>query len=179
MRYKNTMFSSKKGVSPIIAAVLLVVITIAIGATTMAFIRGLSDQNLASAQEKASKIKCGTDVRIEVLAVGSDYKICYDINAISLNVTLKNIGSVDIKYFELTVLGDGSEGFMVNNSDTSASKFKKNTISKFNIAFTNSSGLGVPVEYILSPVIQGEPGKDIICSESPLEWDAIDIPTCS
>lgn len=170
------IFTSKRGVSPIIAAVLLVVITIAIGATTMAFIRGLSDQNLASAQEKSAKIKCGTDVKVEVLSISSDYKICDTFE--SLNVTLKNTGSIDIKYFELTVLGDGTDGYMVNNSNTSASKFEKNSISKFNIAFTNNSALGTPAEYVLSPVIQGEPGQDIICSDSPIKWDADDVSSC-
>jgi flagellin-like protein len=177
MRYNNMMFTNKKGVSPIIAAVLLVVITIAIGATTMAFIRGLSDQNLASAQEKAGKIKCGTDVRAEVLVVGSDYKICESGD--SLSVTLKNTGSVDIKYFELTVLGNGTDGYDVANSNTSAAKFEKNTIGKFNITFVNGSALGTPVEYVLSPVIQGEPGQDVICSDSPIQWDSENVPACS
>ena len=73
-----TMFKSKKAVSPIIAAVLLVVITIAIGATTMAFIRSLADTNLETAQEKATRISCGADLELEIPVVGNEYQICYN-----------------------------------------------------------------------------------------------------
>lgn len=169
------MFRNKKGVSPIIAAVLLVVITIAIGATTMAFIRGLSDQNLASAQEKSAKIQCGTDVSVQVLAIGTSYKICRNDTGSFVDVTLKNDGFQRIKRFKLTVLGDGDPGFTSN--ETANIEFETNTMQKFQLGY-NSTSVGVIEEFILEPVIQGQPGTDIYCSDSPIRWTASDLVDC-
>ena len=170
------MIFNKKGVSPIIAAVLLVVITIAIGATTMAFIRGLADQNLDSAREKAAQISCGTDVRLEVLTIGDTYKICKDTTLNSLNVTLKNVGSKTIKRLKLTVLGnDTAIGYTTN--ETGLISFEKNTISRQTINYDDTD-VGTPLEYQLEPIIQGQPGQDVYCTDSPLVWTASDIADC-
>lgn len=168
------MFMNKKAVSPIIAAVLLVVITIAIGATTMAFIRSLSDQNLASAQEKSEKISCGTDVAFEVVAINNAYKICNGTTAGVdwVAATLKNKGSKDIKSFRLVALG--TDNVEIGTNSTSIAK---DSYGKVNITF-NSSNSGAVSEFVIEPVIQAAPGSDIICSDSEVTWKTENMGTC-
>ncbi|MBR9675743.1 hypothetical protein GOV05_01910 [Candidatus Woesearchaeota archaeon] len=166
------IFKYKRGVSPIIAAVLLVVITIAIGATTMAFIRSLSDQNLATAEEKSTRIRCGTDISLDVLAIGNAYKICkFDDppNGGYIELTLQNIGSTTIKGFRLIVLGNGTDEFTTSENKTM--NFQVNELKKINMSYTDPGGnLGDAQEYKLEPIIQGTPGQDVYCSDSALSY---------
>ncbi|PLW80734.1 hypothetical protein C0585_01150 [Candidatus Woesearchaeota archaeon] len=162
------MFKFKKGVSPIIAAVLLVVITIAIGATTMAFIRSLSDQNLASAQEKTERIACGTDVSFSIVAISDEYKICKGTDY--LEASIRNTGSRAIKDFRLVALGDNISTVEENR----ASNLAIDSYSTMNITYTAEN----VSEFVIEPIIQGQPGQDIICSDSALTWQAVNIENC-
>ena len=168
----------KKGVSPIIAAVLLVVITIAIGATTMAFIRSLADTNLDSANEAATRILCGADLNLEIPIVNDQYKICYYNNSGDISLTFHNKGTINIKGFQYTAIMANDTIFsysstqQVNKSQYKAIEFK------FPRNFTNAQRN--VSQYIIEPKIQGAPGKgDTICSDVAIVRDVpSDISLC-
>ena len=176
-------FSGKKGVSPIIAAILLVVITIAIGATTMAFIRSLTDTNLEAAKVQSAKISCGTDVQLEIPIVNSQYQICYYNSTGAINLLIHNIGTKDIKGFSLTaILTNGT--VITNDKIGSSYEIAKNAYVSVNLTpipnvdYSNTSA-GIVSQWRVEPKIQGDPGKELtICTDSAIVRDNTKIRVC-
>lgn len=169
------IFRNKRGVSPIIAAVLLVVITIAIGATTMAFIRGLTDQNLQAATEKSDEIQCGAKVKFEILKVGNNQKICKETEDVGyLWAIIKNNGDLDIKSFRLTVTGGGDVGYYLNKSNIS---IKKKGIGTINLSYEIDDVEAE--EFILEPILDAGQDKEIFCSNLAETWTKDEIRDCN
>lgn len=173
---------SKKGVSPIIATVLLVAITIAIGATTMAFIRSLSDTNLNSANEKSATIACGTDVSIDVTTVDNQYLYWLNYSSGEFAVNFHNKG-IDIDGFRMTIIGlDGeveqSDFNTVNNATFYPLKRDTYKTIKFPYNTTKFANASTSVDrFIFEPRIRSVPGKGVVlCSDSVLEFKANIIP---
>ena len=175
---KKYMFNNKKAVSPIIAAVLLVVITIAIGATTMAFIRSLADTNLESANEQATRISCGSDLTLKIPVVNNVYKICYNSSTGSIDATLHNTGTKDVKGFQMTVIFNN--GTATTNSSTGVS-ISKNTYQKMSfVPYGGNATVSEIAQWRIEPKIQGAPGKgDTVCADVAIVRDKAEIETCT
>jgi len=170
-------FSGKKGVSPIIAAVLLVVITIAIGATTMAFIRSLTDSNLQTASEQSTKIACGSDLKLEIPVVQNNYKICYYNETGGVNVLFHNTGSIDVNGFLMSViLTNGSVYTFVDTSSVPVSNYVNVNLT------TNLTSLDAEsnvAQWRIESKIKGSPGKgDTICADVAIVRDSGEIDAC-
>lgn len=173
-------FFNKKGVSPIIASVLLVVITIAIGATTMAFIRSLTDSNIETAKTQGAKITCGSEVSLEIPIVSNKYQICYNNGTGAMKVLLHNIGSKEIKGFSMTVILNGSiqtTDLITPNYVVAVNEYKEVNLSPSVPISLPSSNIS---QWRIEPKIQGEPGKDFtICSDSAIIRDIDEVSACT
>lgn len=166
---------AKKGVSPIVASVLLVVITIAIGATTMAFLRSLTDSNLEKTKEQTGKISCGTDVSLQIPVVQNINKICYFNADGTLRVTLHNVGTKTIKGFNLiTVKTDGTA---ITNSTNTSLNFVRDGWTMLNISTGIANASVNILQFRLEPKIDGTSG-DMICSDSGIVKDLAELATC-
>lgn len=173
---------NKKGVSPIIAAVLLVVITIAIGATTMAFIRSLTDSNLESAKIQSAKLICGNEVQIEIPIVNDQYQICYYNSTGALKFLAHNIGTRDIKGFSMTVILANGTVTTTDFTDPTTYAVAKNVYKQVNLTPSPSVNYAVSnvTQWRVEPKIQGDPGKDLtICSDSPILRDSNEVAVCT
>lgn len=159
---------AKKGVSPIVASVLLVVITIAIGATTMAFLRSLTDSNLEKTKEQSSKISCGTEVSLQIPIVQNKNKVCYYPDG-TFNIMLHNVGTKDIKGFNLISVTETGANTSINST-----VIAKDGWATLNITVGNSSPI---LQYRLEPKIEGSNG-DTICSDSGIVKDIADMSPC-
>jgi flagellin-like protein len=163
----------KRGVSPLIATVLLVMITVSIGAAVMVVIQNVASEGIDSANRQQELINCGTDVSAEVIPVASRYRICVSPVAESSglgNVTLflENTGTKDIVGWRFTVIGGmdiydtSSQGLDLDSGEMDGMRF-------------NFTGTGVGIANIslirLSPQITGGASGAITCSEPNLEWD--------
>lgn len=169
-------FSGKKGVSPIIAAILLVVITIAIGATTMAFIRSLTDTNLEAAKTQSAKISCGTDVQLEIPIVNGQYDICYTNDTYSITMLLHNVGTRSIEGFSLTYILTNDS---IQTKDFPAPIITKNEYKKINLTPDAIQANVTVTQWRVEPKIQGDPGKELtICSDSGIVRDVDKIRVC-
>lgn len=170
-------FLHKKAVSPIIAAVLLVVITIAIGATTMAFIRSLTDTNLQKATESTAKISCGSEIDLEIPLVKDEYKICYYEDG-TFNVLLHNTGNVDVKGFDITlILNNGS--ITTNNFDNI--NLLQNTYYQANLTPLNTvvNATVDVAQWRVEPKIRKDAGKELmVCTDSAIVREVEDIELC-
>ena len=169
-------FFNKKGVSPIIAAVLLVVITIAIGATTMAFIRSLTDTNLETARVQSTKIICGSQVALEIPIVSDIYRICYYNTTGAMKVLFHNIGYKAIKGFSMTIIAANSSiyttEFISSEYVIAVDEYKEINLSPTN-PVSNIS------QWRIAPKIQGDPGKEsTTCSDSGIIRDIDEVTIC-
>jgi len=109
---------SRKAVSPLIAAVLLIVITVTIGAVVMNLIRVYVTEGDKQITEGKEAIRCGRDVGIDLAIVNDNYMICNgtaeDTDLASLNFLVENTGTMDILDAQVRIVG--SKGIYSNDS---------------------------------------------------------------
>ncbi|MBW2972320.1 hypothetical protein KY359_04760 [Candidatus Woesearchaeota archaeon] len=112
-------FRSKKAISPIIAAVLLVVIVVSLGAAVMSLVRNYLTEGETQVNVEKEAIKCGRDTSIEWVTINEDYQICNsthedDPDLASLNFMVENTGTTNV--LDLQVRMVGSKGIFQNNT---------------------------------------------------------------
>jgi FlaG/FlaF family flagellin (archaellin) len=109
---------SKKGLSPLIAAVLLIVVVVGIGAVVTGIVRNYVTENKQVITEKASDMKCGIEVTINVPTVDDELRICHNDTEVSsekmVRFTLENAGSATID--DLQVKYFGTSGFEADDT---------------------------------------------------------------
>lgn len=98
-------WTSKKGLSPLIAAVLLIVVVVGIGAVVTGIVRNYVTENKQTITEKASDMKCGVEVSVNVPTVGDALRICHDETNDVVNFTLENSGSATIDALQVKFFG--------------------------------------------------------------------------
>lgn len=167
---------SKKGVSPIVASVLLVVITIAIGATTMAFLRSLTDSNLEKTKEQTSKISCGSDINLVIATVRDELKICYYETG-EINLMLQNRGVREVTGFIMTTIK--TDGTIDTNNTISVSIAKDAWMGSTNFSMSSpvTTATTEVLQWRIEPKLSG-PGGTIVCSDAVIAKDIEDISLC-
>ncbi len=130
------LLSTKRAISPMIAAVLLVVIVVSIGAAVMALVRNYVTEGEQQVTIGKESIKCGRDVAIDFILVDNSYQICNgthasDSSLASLNFMIENTGAVKIR--DVQVRAVGTIGIIQNNS------VLNNTMATGGIALINMS----------------------------------------
>ena len=113
------LLNSKKAISPMIAAVLLVVIVVSIGAAVMALVRTYLTEGEEQVAVGKEAIKCGRDVSIDCVVINDDYQVCNgthatDSDLASLNLLIENTGTINIKEAQIRIVG--TRGVFQNNS---------------------------------------------------------------
>ncbi|HII71892.1 TPA: hypothetical protein HA265_04015 [Candidatus Woesearchaeota archaeon] len=109
---------SKKGISPLIAAVLLVVVVVSHGAAVMSLVRNYLTEGEKDVTVGQESIKCGRDVSIGLVMVDGNYQICNgtaeDADMAALNILIENTGTIDVLDAQVRVVG--KDGIFNNNS---------------------------------------------------------------
>src|SRR3989344_3348060 len=112
-----TFFAGKKGVSPLIATVLLIAFAVALGAVIMNWGRGFVQERTADV-DKTTKIEtgCALDVNIKVSQISGTPQLCYGGGGTTgyIEFTLDNQGRKDVK--ELGLVIGGQTGVYQNAS---------------------------------------------------------------
>ena len=102
------MKMNKKGVSPLIATVLLIAFAVALGAVVMNWGRTYVEDTAKFAREKSDiEIKCSSDVKLDWLKLKTVKQVCYTIDSsnVKVNFTIENIGKLDVVALQVTVVG--------------------------------------------------------------------------
>jgi len=96
----------KKGVSPLIATVLLIAFAVSLGAVVMNWGRGYVETTMEQAEAQSSeKISCSMDTSMGIVQVGDKQRLCIDrsgVDPYTLNFTLINTGIVDLQGVQIT-----------------------------------------------------------------------------
>ncbi len=166
------MMFFKRAVSPLIATVLLVMITVSIGAAVMVVIQNVAQDGIQSTVTQNELIKCGSDVSAEVLTVSSSYRIC--INAIPTATTagnftlfLENTGLKDISAWRVMVIGESG----VYDASSQGLALSKGAIAGMRFSFNGTGPNVANVSTIrLAPEIDGGGSGTITCIEPNLEF---------
>ncbi len=125
------MLRNKKAVSPLIATVLLLVVTVGIGGVIVGIIRNYVTENRDVMDSKADELSCSRDVVLSVMLVDGVPQVCKGSNYI--NILLENTG-VKIDDFQFTVMG--LSGFYRNESISAGSPMLNGETKEFNVMFT-------------------------------------------
>lgn len=125
------MFNSRKGISPLVASVLLIVVVVGIGALVTGIVRDLVSDNQQTMESKSDAMVCSRDVSVELIRIDRAPQICKGSNYI--DAVVENTGTADVDDFQLSVFGD--TGFYLNDSIGGGDAFLQGEAKEFNGTF--------------------------------------------
>ncbi|NQU79662.1 hypothetical protein HQ545_07895 [Candidatus Woesearchaeota archaeon] len=131
------MRRSKKGLSPLIAAVLLIVVVVSIGAIVTGIVRGMISENKQTVSSKSGEISCSRDVMVTILQIDDQPQICVESGYVY--AILENTGSKAVDDFQLVVMG--STGVFRNESISASDRFTIGEAQEFNASYSSVGNL--------------------------------------
>jgi FlaG/FlaF family flagellin (archaellin) len=170
--------TSKKAVSPLIAAVLLIVVVVGIGAVVTGIVRNYVTENKQTITEKASDMKCGVEVAITVPSVNDVLKIC-NATSTSINFTLENTGTATIDEIQVKFFGSSSFAAIdtlgaSGSGGLFGSGMAPGKTLSFNASFPSSIGTLQQIKIVPRVKVVGRAEK-AFCTDAALtftEWSA-------
>ncbi|MBD3203262.1 hypothetical protein GF327_03140 [Candidatus Woesearchaeota archaeon] len=107
----------KKGVSPLIATVLLIAFSVALGAVVMSWGRSFIDSQTSDVDSGTSQqMTCSLDVGINFVTINSRELICYDSTTGELDMTIENTGVTNISGIMIKAIDNNNEVHSASNS---------------------------------------------------------------
>lgn len=166
------MFHSRKAVSPLIAAVLLIVVVVGIGAVVAGIVRNYVTENKQTIQKTAKDTECSTGVQLNVPTYLDEYMIC--LGADYVNVTIENTGTSEVDSLQLKVFG--ASGFAENDSIAGSGLVPGQTASNFIMGYS-AAAVGAVSEVFIVPKkkVTGQTNQ-IFCTEAKIKF--VDIRNC-
>jgi flagellin-like protein len=146
-----------RGISPLIATVLLIAFAVSIGTMIMNW-----------GKDAVSVGDC-TETKLEVQMFSEKPIFCYDTLNSKITVMLKNTGSTDVDRLKMRVI---TPDFKTEDKDLADSAIKSGDIKTENINYIQSGQFRVEI----TPVISVG-GKERICSDKYVFVD--NIPACN
>ncbi|MBL7054985.1 hypothetical protein ISS05_04475 [Candidatus Woesearchaeota archaeon] len=167
---------NKKAVSPFIAAVLLVVIAVTIGAVIANWVREYVGGSVEDAATTSSQeLKCGFDVDYNIIEVDEMPMVCIDKNDTTNETTIEfmaeNTGELDLENFNARIIGSSG----IYEHDLNASLLK-GVGDKFNFTY-NHTEYGDFKQLKLTPYIELK-NVDVLCGDHGMIFSAQNVKTC-
>ena len=170
-------FNGKKGVSPLIATVLLIAFAVALGAVIMNWGRSFVQERTTDVEETTkTETSCSLDVQLKVTEISGTPQVCYGGSGSNgyIEFTIENQGKKAIE--SLGIVIGGSNGIYNNASLNSTSIILGGAVFK-NITYDFST-YG-PVRYITFIPSIDVGGATTVCSGSRLQKDTNQIRNCT
>ncbi len=162
---------SKKAVEGYIVTIILVILTLVIGAIVINLVRNYVGDKETDIVKTASQTKCGSDVIIKIPVVNKQEDLCQGGGWV--NFTLENVGLSAIEGLTATVIGESS---IVTN--TSSTQLPKGSIAKYNLVVaTGAIGNLRQIRIIPRVNVTGE-SNAVVCSDVKIVRDASGIRSC-
>ena len=159
---------NKKGISPLIATVLLIAFAVALGAVVMNWGRSyVEDTARQTGVTSDTRIACSQNVAVQLVHVGGSPRICYTDDTVE--ITVQNRGSLDLEGFVFNILGAEGSGETHDFNATLA----RSGIQKFDLPYDLSRH--GPVEFVQAiPKIMVR-GSNIPaqCSDYGEQWEEV------
>lgn len=154
-----SMFKNKKGVSPLIATVLLIAFTVALGAVVMNWGRTYVEETAEfSRQKSTTEIKCSTDVKLDFIKIKDTEMVCFNETTTGvLNFTIENSGTAEIFNLQVNIIGDLNINITeinLENNSIKRAQIYRGSVS-YPISGTDDVGTIQQVRIIPSTKIEG------------------------
>jgi len=148
---------NRRGISPLIATVLLIAFAVSIGTMIMNW------------GKDAVAVGDCTETKLEVQMFSEKPVFCYDTLNTKINVMIKNVGSTDVNRLKMRVI---TPDFSTEDRDLTDSAIKSGDIKTKNIDYVHSGKFRVEIIPVISVG-----GKERICSDKYIYID--DIGSCN
>ena len=163
MRILPTKLMTKKGVSPLVATVLLIAFSVALGALVMNwgtdYVKDVTEEVTV---KSSAKTTCSIDVSIDIRKIPGRNKASYNPDTGSLEFLIENKG-VDLEDLHLAVI---AEDVQIIPSLLGEQTFPQAEVR--NIKATYNTSIGEPVQLVVTPAIRLSNGEIALCSQSSL-----------
>lgn len=168
---------SKRGVSPLIATVLLIAFAVALGAVVMSWGTTYVQETAASVRDKSDRaVQCSQDVSLKVHKISSTEQLCYggSEHAGFVAFTLFNDGRKDIKQVHVNVFGKKN---IQSNNSLNGTSMAVGQAMKYNLTYSYTTyGAVDQVQFV--PVVSIG-GIDQVCGGNALEKASSQLRNCS
>jgi len=173
---------NKKAISPLIATVLLIAFSIALGAIIMNWGKTYVESEIESSREEYYAIReCDTDISIKIKEIESRPKLCYTYDGdtnLTIEFMIENTGPKTVEGIRVRAIGVNGHvnytgpNFLIENTSISPGGILYN-ITTFNVPSSFEDLAQVEFIPFLTPTGATE---KTLCSKSTLEKS--DIGTC-
>ncbi|MCX6710804.1 MAG: hypothetical protein NTZ02_01820 [Candidatus Woesearchaeota archaeon] len=182
---KFLMVKGKKGVSPLIATVLLIAFAVALGAVVMNWGKSFTTETINYAEtSSATSVGCTLDVSLTAVQIGGNPQICYNESEHRIDFIVRNNGNRDIDDIELQVITITNESAyeVYENASILESVLKRGRVARsswlWNTSISNNETRNETFEQvIITPMIKIN-GVNTPCPNQNLAEDALELETC-
>ncbi|MBU0757737.1 MAG: hypothetical protein KKF44_06725 [Nanoarchaeota archaeon] len=159
---------SRRGVSPLIATVLLIAFSIALGAIVMSWGRTfVTDQTKLVSEQSDKEMACSSNVAIDWVVISSDFQIFH--NTSGIRFIIENIGREDITGIKVRAVTSDQQVYNFDDVSSLPTGNAKNYNFDIDEVVTGFSYVSV------SPKISiAGQGDYVLCSNYELKIDEID-----
>jgi hypothetical protein len=158
--------------------VLLIVVTVGIGALVVGIIRGYVTENKQVIEKTATDVQCSVQVQIVVPTYKDAYMICNKTDApnSTVNFTLENTGSMAIDDLQVKIFG--SNGMVDVNSVMPTGLAPGKVNASLSVTY-NTVTIGTLEEVRIIPTKKvTAQTNQIFCNEAALKFATTDISSC-
>jgi flagellin-like protein len=161
---------TKKGISPLIATVLLVAISVAMGAMVMTFTERTTTEISGDTEKKVNReIKCSLDMSINLVQLDGEDYICYNrTNSENLEFIIENQGSETIEGVQVFLLDANEDPFTFNVLE----ELSGHNRAKYNLSINET--VFPPTQILLAPILSGGATNVDVCSNNRIEIEEVE-----
>ncbi len=159
--------SHKKGVSPLIATVLLIAFSVALGAVVMNWGRSFVSERTEKVESDTEvQLQCSVDIVLEFVEINNIKQVC-DYGDGSFRIIVQNLGSVNATGVSVRAIDENSDVFTFQNisSDLGAGEAKKYIFSDTGMANVTHIAVSPMIRYPSSSNLQTCSGNSIEISQ--------------
>jgi flagellin-like protein len=172
------MLKQKKGVSPLIATVLLIAFAVALGAVVMNWGKSFAIGTMNTVQQKSDQdTTCSGDVSLNVVKLADGtLQMCYggDGSDGYIFFIIENSGRVAVSQIDLQVIGSSD---IYANTTLNGTAIEIGHALRKNITYNYASYGSVRQVRIIPKINLG--GKTVTCSGNVLEKDRTELLNCT
>ncbi|MFC1723214.1 hypothetical protein ACFL0V_03670 [Nanoarchaeota archaeon] len=156
---------NKKAVSPLIAAVLLIVVVVGVGAVITSVARTYVQQSQDQTVKSVGATKCATDLDLRFAVVQEEFFVCK--NSTHLNFMIENLAG-EIKDFQVKIFTNT----LTETNESLGESMAQGESKFFKVPYYTVSENDI-VEFWVIPTIKDAAGRRAYCSDVSLKANGI------
>ena len=159
---------NKKGISPFIAAVILIIVAVAVGVIVANFIRGYIGRQVDTAEDQeTTQMACNTDVDFDVYAIDGIKEAYITSDGANISLMLQNTGTANISFIfkvfgDVILSSESSTDFGGSQIDVETDEIGNGGIKKYllniNVSLTNMTSVDITPAFVTN-------GETVPCND--------------